>query len=253
MYLYLYDSFLNNKKYSNTLARIETRLTDLGIGGKITRLSLLRNINELIADELKNGIKTVVVVGNDKTLNEVINIAAKYDVVLGLIPVGPDNLIAQHLGIPSGEVACNIIASRIIKKIDLGKINNGYFLSGIKVSGSQVSIECEQQFTITPQTQIAEIAVCNFKPAFATDGPNNYFNPQDGVLEIFIRPVVSGLNRFFKTSKIKQSIIPFKKLAIDSKQSASIITEGQKVLKTPIKIEIAPKKLKIIVGKKRDF
>src|SRR3989338_2880950 len=103
MYLYLYDSFLNQKKYTSALARIETRLTDLGIGGKICRLSPLRNIKELIADELANGVKTIVVVGNDKTLSEAINFVAQHDVTLGLIPIGPNNSLAGQLGLPAGE------------------------------------------------------------------------------------------------------------------------------------------------------
>ena len=119
MYLYLYDSFLNNKKYSGLLAKIETRLTDLGIGGKIFRLSPLRNVTELMNDEVKSGIKTVVVVGNDKTTSTIINLAAQLSVTLGIIPVGPDNKIAQILGINSPEEACNILAARKIEKVDL--------------------------------------------------------------------------------------------------------------------------------------
>ncbi|MBN1779292.1 MAG: hypothetical protein JW816_03675 [Candidatus Buchananbacteria bacterium] len=254
MYLYLYDSFLNQKKYNNQLARIETRLTDLGINGKISRLSPLRNIQELLADELRNGVKTVVVVGNDKTLNEVINIAAKFDVIFGLIPVGGENHIASSLGIPIGEEACNIISGRIIKKLDLGKINNTYFLSDIKIAGDQVTIECEDHYKIMPQASQSEISICNFKPALAGSfNQNGYFNPQDGLLEIFIQPIVSGMSKFFKKPIMAQSIIPIRKIAIDSKQSVSVITDGQKVLKTPVKIEIVPKKLKLIVGKSREF
>src|SRR3989344_7026326 len=138
MYLYLYDSFLNNKKFSNTLARIETRLTDLGIGGKICRISPLRNIKELILDEIRNGVKTVVVVGDDKTLNQIVNGVAKYDITVGLIPIGPDNRIAQTLGIPEGQKACDVLAARIIEKIDLGKINETYFLSGSEEHTSEL-------------------------------------------------------------------------------------------------------------------
>jgi len=254
MYLYLYDSFLNEKKYANILARIETRLTDLGINGKITRLSPLRNIQELIGDEIRNGVKTIVIVGNDKTINEVINIAAKYDIVFGLVPVGSENRIAEALGIPLAEQACNIISGRIIKRLDLGKINNTYFLSDVKIAGDQVTIECENNYIIHPQTSQSEISICNFKPALPNGfNQNGYFNPQDGLLEIFIQPIVTGFFKSIKKSVSEQSIIPIRRLSIDSKQSVSIITEGQKVLKTPVKIEIVPKKLKLIVGKSREF
>ncbi len=253
MYLYLYDSFLNNKKYHGTLARIETRLTDLGIGGKICRLSPLRNIKELLADEIKNGVKAVVVVGNDKTLSQVINIVAKYPIILGLIPIGLDNNIARVLGIPEGEEACNILAARIIEKIDLGKINDTYFLSGVEIKSSNITIECENQYKITPTKEGSRVSVYNLRPLLAADiGQIAYFNPQDGLLEIFIQPANLGFAKLFR-KKLNESIIPFKKLVVRSKESAPVVTDGQKVLKTPVKIEIASQKLRLIVGKKRLF
>lgn len=254
MYLYLYDSFLNDKKYNSLLAKIETRLTDLGIGGKIFRLSPLRNVTELLTDEVRNGIKTVVVVGNDKTFSQIINVAAKLDVILGLIPAGPDNKIAKILGIPAAEEACNVIAARIVERVDLGKINGTYFLSEISIGSGKVTIECENKFRIKPQLK-DQVNICNLRPLFATGpGQSNYFNPQDGFLEILVQPLATGFwQSFRKAAEVKNSIIPFKKITIKSKDSLPVITDGQKVLKTPVQIEIAAKKLRIIVGKNRLF
>ncbi len=186
MYLYLYDSFLNNKKYSNLLARVETRLTDLGVGGKIYRLSPLRNVQELMADEIRNGTKTVVVVGNDKTLNQVVNIAAQYNIVVGLIPVGPDNNIARILGIPEGEAACTVLSARIIEKIDLGKINNTYFLSGADIKDSVLmqksnkpaifgtSLKCDSQ-DIDGLESTGQIVVWLSENGVCVGGTQGYF------------------------------------------------------------------------------
>ncbi|KKQ56205.1 MAG: hypothetical protein US74_C0017G0013, partial [Parcubacteria group bacterium GW2011_GWA2_38_13] len=73
MYLYLYDNSLNSNKYHKLLSHIEMRLTDLGIGGKISRLSPLKNLQDLISDEIRFGVKTIVAVGNDETVSMVIN------------------------------------------------------------------------------------------------------------------------------------------------------------------------------------
>ncbi len=254
MYQYLYDSFLNDKKNSRLLAKIETRLTDLGIGGKIFRLSPLRNVSELLTDEIRSGVKTVVVVGDDKTFSQIINVAAQFNVTLGLIPVGSQNKIAQILGIPSAEEACNILSARIIEKVDLGKANNTYFLSNIRIANGKVIIECENKYQVIPQIK-DQVNICNLRPLFATElGSTNYFNPQDGFLEILIQPITTGVfNLFKKANQLKNSVIPFKKLLVKSKDSLSIITDGQKVLKTPVQIEIIPKKLNVIVGKNRLF
>lgn len=253
MYLYLYDSSLNNKKYSNLLAKIETRLTDLGIGGKIFRLSPLRNIEELMNDEIRGGVKTIIIVGNDKTFSQIINLAAQLNVTLGIIPIGPANKIAKMLGINSAHEACDIIAARIIQKVDLGKANNTYFLSGLDIDRGTMTIECENKYRIKASST-SEIQIRNLKPLFAANLGTKNFNPQDGLLEILIHPITSGFWQFFrKPNEGKKSIIPFKKMAIRSRNSISIKTDGQKILKTPIKIEIVPKKLRLIVGKNRMF
>jgi len=42
MHVYVYDSFLNQKKYDRILARLETRITDLGLNGKISILLIMK-------------------------------------------------------------------------------------------------------------------------------------------------------------------------------------------------------------------
>lgn len=249
MYLYLYDSFLNNKKYGKLLAKIETRLTDLGVGGKIFRLSPLRNTTELLNDEVKNGVKTVVVVGNDKSFTEVINVATKLDVTLGIIPVGSGNTIAKMLGVNSPDEACNIIAARIVEKMDLGKANGIYFLSSISVTVGQVTIECENKFRLKPQSQ-DQVSICNLKPAYARASSEGHFNPRDGMLEVLVQSASRGL---FRNKATQQSVVPFKEVAIRSRESLPVITDGKKVLKTPVQVKIIPKKLRVIVGKGRMF
>ena len=44
MYLYIYDSCLKEKKYQNLLSKIENKIIDLDIKGKILRLNMLKNI-----------------------------------------------------------------------------------------------------------------------------------------------------------------------------------------------------------------
>ncbi|HLD20417.1 MAG TPA: diacylglycerol kinase family protein, partial [Patescibacteria group bacterium] len=105
MYFYLLDTFLQNKKYEKEIARIETRITDLGIGGQVARLNILKDINELVHDAVKRGITTVVAIGDDYTIGKVVDVVARYDVVLGIIPLGEQLAIAKILGIPQGEAA----------------------------------------------------------------------------------------------------------------------------------------------------
>jgi len=247
MYLYIYDSFLNDKKYTDLLIKIEKRITDLGIKGKIARLSVLKNMKELINDGVKEGVQTVVAIGDSKTFAKVINIVADLDVTLGLIPVDNDNDIARVLGIPPKVLACDVLASRIIKKIDLGKINNYYFVNTAEIENADVVIEYND-FKVEPVTQKNRIALYNF----AAQGISEKSNPVDGILEAVITPIKSTL---LGNKKITGTILPFTKIKIGSnaEEQVSILTDHQIITKTPAEIRVVPEKLKIIVGSERDF
>ena len=54
MYVYLYDNFLRQKKYDSVLKKIETKLTDYGIAGKIIRLQNFTNAERVINDEINS-------------------------------------------------------------------------------------------------------------------------------------------------------------------------------------------------------
>ncbi|OGY93311.1 MAG: hypothetical protein A2406_00985 [Candidatus Komeilibacteria bacterium RIFOXYC1_FULL_37_11] len=245
MYLYIYDSFLNDKKYSDLLISIEKRLTDLGIKGKIARLSILKNMKEMIMDGVKEGVQTVVAIGNAQTFAKVINVVADLDVALGLIPVDNNNPIAKVLGIPPRVMACDVLASRIIKKIDLGKINNYYFVNTAQIENGDVTIEYKD-FKISPITEKSKITLYNFSNKFSKS------SPVDGILEAVITPIKSGL---FGKKMVEQTILPFTKIKIGSRaeEQVAILTDEQIIMKTPAEIVVVPQKLKVIVGSERHF
>jgi len=257
MYYYIYDSFLSDKKFEMTLYRIENRLMDLGINGKIERLTLLKSFKELVEQAVKNNAETIVIVGNDKTISKVISFLPNYSLTLGIIPIGPDNKIASILGIPAGDAACDVLSARIIEKIDLGKVNNSYFLSCLEIPvKEEVILECEN-YNISPLVNSEMISICNFGNIFKNQGfrREKIYNPRDGVLEAVISPgASSGFFKIFQKDFNNESVFPIKKLKIKSlKECVSVIADGEIVVKTPITVEVVPKKLKVIVGKNRMF
>ena len=71
----------------------------------------------------------VVAVGGDGTINNVINGLESLSCAVGFIPLGSENCIARYLGIPSDPMrVCRIIIAQKTKMVDLGLINNRYFL-----------------------------------------------------------------------------------------------------------------------------
>jgi diacylglycerol kinase family enzyme len=246
MYLYIYDSVVSNQKYASLVTAIERRVTDLGIGGKIARLTILKNIKELVGDAVKNGVTTIIAVGDDQTFAKVINSVATLDVVLGFIPIESSSAIARTLGIPSRESACDVIAARIVKKLDLGKINNYYFLNAAEITNAKVRITCEG-YSIAPMTELNTVRICNIGTAGEYSA-----NPMDGSLEAVITPIHSG---WLSKKPLQATVVPFTKIRIESMddEPVTIMTDEQIILKTPADVEVAPSQLRVIVGSNRMF
>ena len=73
---------------------------------------------------------TIVAVGGDGTVNEVLNGIVNSDVLLGIIPTGTANDLASLYQIPSNiESACNVILERHIHQSDLISVNGRYFVT----------------------------------------------------------------------------------------------------------------------------
>jgi len=87
----------------------------------------------------------VVAVGGDGTVNEVGKGLINTDVVLGIIPIGSANGIARGLNIPlKAELACETLFSGEVRQIDIGRMNNEYFLG---VAGTGIDALIAQEFS----------------------------------------------------------------------------------------------------------
>ena len=129
MYVYLYDNFLRQKKFASSVKALEVRLTDYGIAGKKLYLTSYIDAKPIIDEEIKRGAKTIVIVGNDQTFGHVLSRGATCACTFGFLPIGSDNTIAEVLGIPIGEESTNVLARRRRELLDVGWMNNRYFVS----------------------------------------------------------------------------------------------------------------------------
>ncbi len=246
MYCYLYDEFIQeNKRHERELLKIENRLTDLGIAGKISRLALFRNAEEMIRDEIERGITTVVVLGNDETIRKVIDVVADTpEVVLGIIPIGPNNELARMLGIPEGVEACDVLSARRIETIDMGTVNGRRFVTSLTMPEFHAELTCEGKYRIFPTARKAQLEIRNLA---------DVADPCDGKFEAIITAAVSTGWGPFKRSSLKESILPMRSLAIRSDLPVSLFVDGEKMTSTRFDIGIEPMTLQVITGKGRVF
>lgn len=252
MYVYLYDDLLRQKKFESIIKAIETRLTDFSIAGKIIRLQNFTNAKLVIDDEIKKGISAIVIVGNDKTFGHVLSRAATCEALFGFLPVGPENTIAEVLGIPVGVTACDVLAKRRKIKLDVGWFNNRYFVSQLHIPPSKITVEYNEKFKVSATNDL-ELVVCNLQPFYwsGQKGKGQYIiHPQDGKLEAFLRPVHK---KFFKNEYEEPSMFPFEEMNVSAKSPFLVEADGMQSKETKIKIKLARSRIEMIVGKDRKF
>ncbi len=264
MHVYIYDSFVNHKKYNNILARIETRLTDLGLNGKICRLGAMKNIREMVKSELSRGAKTIVAVGNDQTVSQVLNALAQstdpapYQKTLnptppmGIIPVnGENNSIAAALGIGPGEEACETLSARRVEKLDLGMANDAYFLSTASIT-NQGTVVTIKNYSVELLEE-GEINIINLPPKEMVLPREAIFNPQDGFLDLLIQTKKNKKRLFAGAQEMSQSVFPVTLLSLSNDRGRPLLLDGSLEVRSPAEIKLIKKKLNIIVGKERNF
>lgn len=244
MHVYVYDDYLNKSKFNRIINRTEIRLTDLGLNGKILRLSGIKNIKTAIQNEIRIGSKTIVAVGNNQTVNKIIGAIINDDIygdfqkktLLGIIPIGPDNSIASSFGINGSDEACNILLARRVEKIDLGLAGNHYFLNEASIESQGTTIEFGSYSLGTIEK--GEIKVINLLKEKNDDLKSS---PHDGVLDIFI-----------KTRKKDKTSLKAKRFTI-SNPSEKLIVDGVLEINTPVVLDVLRNQINIIVGKDRLF
>lgn len=244
MHVYIYDEYLNKTKYNRAINRLEIRLTDLGLNGKIIRLGGIKNIKGTIQNEIKLGAKTIIAVGNNQTVNKIIGAIIDTEIygdfqkrtLLGLIPIGDDNSIASSFGIKNIDDACNILLARRVEKIDLGLVGTYYFLNQASIQSLGTTVEIDD-YTMEI-TERGEVKIINL---LSDQKETIKSNPHDGKLDILIR-----------TRRRDESIITVKKLKISNPEE-KLIVDGVVEVSTPVEIGIMRDKVSVIVGKDRLF
>lgn len=95
------------------------------------RISYEYEIYEAFED-VDNSYSYILIAGGDGTVDTVVNYMKKsnIDLPIGVLPVGTANDFAKFLGIPQDvSKACKQILNSNVKNVDIGKINDKYFVN----------------------------------------------------------------------------------------------------------------------------
>lgn len=250
MHTYIYDSYLSDKKYFNTVNEIESKLTDLGLSGRVCRLSPLRSLREVINQELKRMPKTLVVIGNDSIVSQAISHMGGSEVPLGIIPVGEMNQIASRLGIDENS-ASSVLSARRLVQVDLGVLENKTFLKGAELMGDKLRLLVDNNYYVQAEPGI-KIEIINFLLHQEDDELSVKTSYHNGQLYLVITKLIEKRGLLKSRFEEEQSIIPFKELEIEGDNVSAMLDGFVKII-NPQKSFVLPRGLKVIVGKQRNF
>lgn len=270
MHYYIVDpQKISQKEFERVQNVLYSSLSEYKISGEVVRVTGLRTIQQLVENAFSHEAKTIVAVGSDQTLHEVINAIGKRETVLGFIPI-VDSELGNILGVRDIEQAVKVIAFRRIETVDLGVVNNSYFLSKLRfgeVTGNRWLPDFEKNMEMKFSINGEYIATVNAVAGLIVNSRDanekeNLVHPTDGKLDILLLPkltrwqalqhrhqILSG-----NFEKIPQcSVMHAKRIEILSPAGLNLKVGNWLIAKTPAVIEIIPQALKIIVGRDRIF
>jgi diacylglycerol kinase (ATP) len=127
--------------YAQNTQQLQETLIYLRMQGWQAELYLTQHAGDakrLAREAVEKGAEMVVAVGGDGTINEIIQELAGSETALGVLPSGTVNVWAREVGIPlENEKAREILVHGQTRRVDLGQINERYFLLmvGIGIDG----------------------------------------------------------------------------------------------------------------------
>ena len=129
MYYYIVNPAAGNGSVNQSQDKLRQMLDELGIRGEWAKTTGPGEATKMAKAAVAKGHTTIVAVGGDDTVNEVMNGITTDTVAIGIIPMGSTNSLANQLGIVSWQQACVVLAARRLTSFSLIAAGQKFFLS----------------------------------------------------------------------------------------------------------------------------
>lgn len=115
--------------------KTEQFLCDLGIEYSLDSTYRPKGATSLTKKSIDEGFDMIMAVGGDGTVNEIVNGMIGSGSTLAIIPAGINNNFSRMLGIDPENIqgALETALGKNSRTIDVGKLNEKYFLNGISI------------------------------------------------------------------------------------------------------------------------
>lgn len=288
MYYYIFDPRGPSeiKYFERGQGKLLNLIAENQVDGETYRVTAIRTVELLVEQALYADVKTIIVAGSDQTLNRTVNAVIRKnanDVIIGFIPLDSEGSLGKILGVPADmEQAVKILAGRLVREMDLGAIGEHCFLSqvdlgsnviersepglfGISTARNFLKLEpfiikmsLEDSFTLTAEVMAAQIINCRDNEGCRI----RLGDPTDKLLDILLLNRLTSSQVFRHRKALAtgcidnvpgSTIMHAKKIDILGPRKLPLAIEGQVYTKAPATITVAKQKIKMIVGKTRQF
>jgi diacylglycerol kinase family enzyme len=282
MYFYIIDpQKINQKHFERVQNQLYSCVSELRISGEFSRVTALRSINQLVDTAFLREATTIVAVGFDSTVQDVINALGDKEMAIGYVPLQPSEL-SDILGITDVESACKNLAQRRVESLNLGEINGQYFFTNIGIGLNLETIKPNSIFDFTKFSQAAnlqpkpinlevdglykasfEVTVGAIINSRAVRGKGSGIaDPTDDLLDVLLLPKISSMDAWkyrneLAAAKLENipgtAVMHGRKILITSTSDLPLYSGAKILAKAPATVEISQRKVKMIVGKDRTF
>lgn len=172
------------------------------------RISMKFGIEQAFED-FDRDYKYILIAGGDGTVDNVVNYIKNndIDIPIAILPTGTANDFAKFINMPMEiEKACKQILNSKVKEIDLGKINDKYF---VNVASMGLFTDVSQKTDINMKNTMGKLAyylkgleqIPNFKPLkFKVSSKENNFDGEIYLMLIFNGQTAGNMNFAYKAS-----------------------------------------------------
>lgn len=154
----IYNPTAGRESFKNKLPDVLVKLEQAGFETSVHETTEKGNATEAAKLAAERKFDTIIVAGGDGTINEVVTglAEADYRPRLGIIPAGTTNDFARALHLPkSVDKAVDVIVAGQTKKLDIGKVNQRYF---VNISGGGKLTEVSHEVPSKLKTFIGQLA-----------------------------------------------------------------------------------------------
>jgi diacylglycerol kinase (ATP) len=281
MYYYVINPAAGKGSINQMQEKLRTRLRELGIDGEFAKTTGPGDATKMAKMAIEKGYNTVVVVGGDGTVNEVVNGITEENVAVGIIPIGTSNLLAHRLGITNWQQACEVLAARRIASFGLIAAGQKYFLSTLTL-GFETDLDKEVETAVDTslagrlsqfrhgwgQAQNYQPLACKITidnhleleaPLFSLSITNQKFDHPTSENRLMVtlldkpsqRQLTSYLWNLLKKDQMEDGISRFgaKRVVIETTPPTGLMIDGQVSSRTPIAIRLTNRQIRFITEK----